>query len=364
MKSLSLRPITARRACRRLLLLAGLLLLAPQAAAAAPSVTAPSLAPVHPGPHGYFEYTLKPGQVATATVALGDQGAPARYLLYVASAATSPVGGVAYGQPTSRPHGTAAWIAPSLSSLQVSGRRRLSFQVRVPDGTPSGDYVAAIAAQPPTAAAVAAKSTGHRSVSFLVTARTVIAVVIHVPGRASAAARFGQPRIWLQQRTRQVITIPIDDTGAVLMKPYLAGALTTCAGRPALLLDRQLDTFVPRTTIAYPWYVNGQALPAGCYRIAVALYQWRGGPRLAAYAGTLRVGPATATVRRPPAPRPASGRPHLPGWLIWALAAFALLMLLAGWLLLRSRRERRRLLQRLAEAELERLDPLPDHSRR
>jgi hypothetical protein len=106
-------------------------------------------------------------------------------------------------------------------------------------------------------------------VTLLATTRVIVAVVIHVPGPAAPAARFGLPSVGLQQHRRQVFTIPIDDAGNMLMKPYLAANLRPCAGGPVVLsLVRQLDTFVPHTSIDYPWYLNSLALPAGCYEPA------------------------------------------------------------------------------------------------
>lgn len=96
-----------------------------------------------------------------------------------------------------------------------------------------------------------------------------------------------------------MLSIPIDDSGALLMKPSLSGTLRQCkSGGATVVLDRQLDTFVPRTRIDYPWYLEGQVLPAGCYRITLRLQRWRGGPILAAYTGKLRVGQHTVDVQQ------------------------------------------------------------------
>ena len=131
--------------------------------------------------------------------------------------------------------------------LSAKGAVAVKFTVTVPAATAPGDYVAALAAQTPKPKAVAAATSNKAGVSLVTTTRVIVAVVVDVPGPAAPAAHFGPPSIGLQQDVRQVITIPIYDTGNVLMKPYLAGNLRRCSGGPVVLsLAEQLDTFVPR----------------------------------------------------------------------------------------------------------------------
>ena len=200
-------------------------------ASSSPSApAAPGLFPVHPGPHGYFEYTLSPSAAVSGTVVVHDlTTAASRYLVYVAGATTSPTGGVAYGQPQANPHDTAAWVQLSATSVQVPAKSAVAvhFKVAVPAGTLPGDYVAALAAQTPTPVASAPASSTKRGLRLLTTTRVVVAVVIHVPGPEAPGARFGAPNVTLQQHRLQAINIPIDDTGNILVKPYLAGTLTS-----------------------------------------------------------------------------------------------------------------------------------------
>ncbi|MHB1599471.1 MAG: hypothetical protein ACYCXY_11435 [Acidimicrobiales bacterium] len=327
--------------------------LAPAWASSSPSApAAPGLFPVHPGPNGYFEYTLSPGAATSGTVVVHDLTASAaRYLVYVTGVTTSPTGGVAYGQPEAHLSGPAGWVQLPAGSVNVpaKGAVAVHFTVAVPGATPPGDYVAGLVAQTPTPVATAPASSTKRGVRLLTTTRVIVAVVVHVPGPAAPAARFGQPSVGLQQHRRQVLTIPLHDTGNVLMKPYLAGDLRNCSGGPPVLrLARQLDTFVPDTSIDYPWYLNNQVLPAGCYRATLTLDLGAGGTRLASFSGTVPVGVAATKVQPPPAPLRSAKHAGLPVWLVPAVAAAALLLLIAALLLLRARRERRRLLARLA----------------
>ncbi|MDA8072694.1 MAG: DUF916 domain-containing protein [Actinomycetota bacterium] len=316
---------------------------------------APGLFPVHPGPHGYFEYTLSPGAATSGTIVVHDlTGSAARYLIYVTTATTSPTGGVAYGEPEAHLSSPASWVQLPVGSVQVpaQGAVIVHFAVAVPGATAPGDYVAALVGQTPTPTASAPASSTKRGVRLLTTTRVIVAVVVHVPGPTAPAARFGAPSVGLQQHRRQVLTIPIADTGNVLMKPYLAGDLRRCSGgAPVLRLARQLDTFVPRTSIDYPWYLNNQVLAAGCYRAALALDLGAGGTQLASYSGTFQVGVATTKVQLPPGQHQPIVHSGVPVWLVPAAGAAALLLLIATLLLVRSRKERRRLLARLADKD-------------
>jgi len=93
----------------------------------------------------------------------------------------------------------------------------------------AGDYVAALAAQTPKPKAVAAASSNKTGVSLVTTTRVIVAVVVEVPARPPLRPiRATQHRA--PTARPPVITIPIYDTGAVLMKPYLAGSLRRCSG--------------------------------------------------------------------------------------------------------------------------------------
>lgn len=321
-------------------------------AASPAGMTAPGLVPVHPGADGYFEYTLSSGQTATAHVVVRNQGdIAARYLLYTAAADTSPVGGISYGQPLSVHPGPAGWMSPAITTLDVPPGTATTAAVRivVPPGTPAGQYVAAIAAQDVPSASASAASTspvrsGQPRTAFLVTTRSVVAVVVRVPGPTVAAARVSELRIGVDAH-RQVITIPIQDTGTALMKPTLNAELSRCSdGKTVLSATRQLDTFVPKTSIDYPWYPQ-YPLAQGCYEATVALSY--NGVRLAAYRGRLRVSAAAAKVPAQGAPTPITPAATNSSRWEYLAGGGGLLALVCCLLLVRSRIERRRLLARL-----------------
>jgi hypothetical protein len=244
-------------------------------AAAAASSGAPGLRAVHPNPLGFFEYRLSPaGERLVDTAVVSNQGDSAGDLLvYGADGYTSHVGGIVYGERNEplRPagaegagNGAGAWITPSQSRLHLApgGSVTISFTTSVPSGTAPGDYVGGLVAENPTPADV--NGGGLR-----VTQRSVVAVVIHVPGTVHTGWSIGAPTISVENGRRQVISVPLASTGDVLAKPSLRGTLATCEGSVVERLDRKLDTFLPHSQIDYPINIEDRVLPAGCYRLSL-----------------------------------------------------------------------------------------------
>jgi len=250
---------------------------------------APGLSPINPGPRGYFQYTIKPGASTSGAFTVRNlTTTPASYLIYVSDTTTSPVSGVAYGQPETHITGVPSWIKLStgLVRLAPGGTSTVHFSVTVPKETASGDYVVGLVAQ------TQIPTTSPSTSAPIATSRVIVDAVVVVPGPMKGGASFGQPSIQIQQHRRQVLVIPIHDTINVSMKPYLAGKLLGCSsGKTVLNLDRQLDTFVPHTSINYPWDINNKIVPAGCYRASLTLTN--NGIVLANFNGTLHVAKAT-----------------------------------------------------------------------
>jgi hypothetical protein len=252
-----------------------LLLAAGAAVAEAAGSGAPGLRAVHPNPQGYFEYRLSPGgERVVDTAVVSNQGdATGDLLVYAADGYTSHVGGLVYGERGEplRPagaegagNGAGRWIVPSRSRLQLApgSSVTISFTTAAPPGTAPGDYVGGLVAENPTPADV--NGGGLR-----VTQRSVVAVVIHVPGAVHSGWSVGSPTISVENGRRQVIAVPLASTGDVLAKPSLSGSLATCSGSVVERLDRQLDTFLPHSQIDYPINIDDRVLAAGCYRIAL-----------------------------------------------------------------------------------------------
>jgi hypothetical protein len=275
------------------------------------------LQPVNPGPNGYFEANLAPGGRQTFSVVVKNLGdTTATYRVYPADGTTSAVTGVQYSESSPPPTKAGSWITIATPQVTLAGgsNQTVSFSVSVPAGAIPGDHVAAVASDSPTSgrAQGGAGNGSSGNVALSVTARVIVAVVIHVPGPGQVALQVGQPSFGIESGGRQTLIIPLNDTGDLLFKPHLSGAVTPCrTTNPLIVIDRQLDTFVPHTSINYAYHIQNTTLPLGCYTVDLQTDYPSGS--LGSFHGNLQLGAAATTFVPPGGPRttgPSHGRGH------------------------------------------------------
>lgn len=318
--------------------------LAPGAATAAgPQDGSPTalMSTSHQFPHGYMEYSAAAGQTVQDSVSVKNPGpGPATFDVFAADGLTSQVTGVVYadmqhpfpdGPAGNGEYGAGTWISLSASSLQLAEGETaiVNFTVKVPAAAAPGDHVGSISAENPTPAR------GSGQFGFNVTTRTTIAVVVHVAGPVKTeGVTVGTPYITVENRTRQILNIPLEYFGDVLVKPYVNLRVVDARGRVLLHIDRQLDTFVPHTTLIFPVPLDTLVLDPGNYTLVIDF-----GPQ--GFEQHFQL-PFRVTVPQAAVPQPSQrGRAaHGLSPLLWLLALiplFALLLLLA--VLRRRRRE-------------------------
>lgn len=311
----------------------------------------PGLSPATPTTHGYFEYQAAAGQTIGGTVKVTNPGpGTATFALYPADGLTSPATGVVYSDRRATLATTGTWIRLARPSVTVAPTTTVTvpFQVVIPAGAYPGDHVGAIVAENPAAAGESGGSSSGAGVALKINTRVIVAVVVTVAGPASAALQLGHPGISEESGTRQVVTIPMDDTGQVLFKPRLDVTVTSCSGVPEGSFDRQLDTFVPRTSIVYQWSLQPKILVAGCYKVTATVFD--GTTTLSTAGDQVQVTSAVAAVN-PAGPGPKNPlvlgvkKSKSPSMLLGVVggAAFALLILVIAailFFLLGRRRER------------------------
>ncbi len=178
----------------------------------------------------------------------------------------------------------------------------------------------------PTSAPAAGQGVGLN-----ITQRSVIAVVVHVPGRLTPPSfKVGPPSIAVENQRRQVITFPLTYGGDTLIKPHLAFTILASDGKVLLRFDQQLDTFVPHTTIHYPFPIDATILPPGTYRVTGRF--GNGGPGDASISTSFTVSASAAKV---PPPNQRSGPPpqaalmQAPGWVRPLLFGIGAVLLMA-----------------------------------
>ncbi len=297
-----------------------------------PAGPPPGLSLVPPGQHGYAEVDLGPGGTATFHFQVANHGtAPVAYDLATVGASTAETTGVNYGQPGAAPagsHDLVRWLSLSRRHVVVPpGRAALvDATVRVPAGIGPGDYVGGVAgALPPQE-----QSAANGAVALKTTTRTVIAVVVHVPGALARGFSLARPTLLTSRSGRQYLSVPMTSAGDALVKPDAAVTLRACDGGPPVFqASRHLDTFVPRTAIRYPWLMT-TPITADCLDGVVTL-GGPGGP-VARWSGRVPVQKAelpvsgSGSVGAAQAPGRSEGAPQ--GRLPWAVPLAGSLVLL------------------------------------
>jgi hypothetical protein len=303
--------------------------------------------PSNPATRHYYIPTVAPGATFSDQIRVQNPNDDSvdLYVSAVDGITATPSGAV-YANRTDPVTKWGRWLTTGVPSMTLVAHQAslVSFTVKVPSDATPGDHLAGVAFEN------AHPTPGSGSVSIATVIRTVVGVLIKVPGPASFRLSVGTPTLQpLASQGYASVVIPLEDTGGLLGKPQITVTLDGPNGYHRTL-TRQLDTLLPGDLINYP-FPWPDSLAAGPYRIAVT----GTAPGMipvtvnadAQLGAPLPGVPSPATPKAAPvdpAPAVAAG---LPSWVIPVLVAGSLVLLLAlvaalGFLLALMRRQRRR----------------------
>ncbi len=144
----------------------------------------------------YFQLAIDPGGAVTAVVAVSNLSSRTQTLtLSRAVGVTATGGGSAYRPVTGRCRGTACWVTGlprgGITLLGGGYTGQVSFTVRVPRGTPPGQYLSGITAQRAThSAPVALGSNGGAGTKAVVIRLVTVGVAVTVGNLSSLVSRL------------------------------------------------------------------------------------------------------------------------------------------------------------------------------
>jgi hypothetical protein len=273
------------------------------ASAAGPTPASPiKLLPA--GPHGsqlsgpsYFRESGRPGTILYLHAIVGDSGtSTATVVLRPVDAESGVYGGVSYNLPNQNRQRVGSWIHVNRDHVHLGpgAAAVVPFQVHIPRGLKSGQYVGGLTAYVPAVRPHESKFGG-----LMVQLRTVAAVVITIPGPKS-----GQFQIHGVQSKYEpsglFASIQMSNTGNLLTKGRGHIRLTKAgSSAPIISRDFSVDTTVPHTSLNYP--IPWRPKPAyGLYHASVTLRWWDGS---ASWNNVFRLGPPPPKPRRPRAPK-------------------------------------------------------------
>jgi hypothetical protein len=311
--------------------------------ASAASAGGVSLSPAHVDPsnpttRAYFIRSVQPGHGFSDAVVVTNEGDTAADLIVSAvDGLTGATSGAVYANRQDPVTKAGVWIRPQLSTLTVKAHAtsQVPFTVSVPAGATPGDHLGGIAVEG------AHPTTSGQGVAVTTVLRSVIGVLIQVPGPAHAHFHVDSVVVQPLPGTHLAsLLVTLGDDGQLLGKPALTVTLSTGQGGYHNTVTRQLDTVLPGDTIAFP-FPWPDSLPPGSYDVTVALTADGADPvqlHTTAANGTQLTGGASPTpappatsaqpiaVTTPTAASTGGGGGGLPMWVIplTAVAALAL----------------------------------------
>lgn len=199
---------------------------------------------------GFFLLETGPGSEVTQAIGLrNDSGETLQLQLAAVDAVTGQLGGASYALAGEQPSRTGAWIILERTAVTLAAGSSavVPFRVQVPAMAESGHHLAGISiAAPKAAGSSVTPGTGEAGASVDVQTRRVIAVQVNLPGPADPELVVGGVTPVARPDGFHV-QIAVENKGRVLTK-----ATGTIGVGDGFERDFEVDTFVPRTSIAYP----------------------------------------------------------------------------------------------------------------
>lgn len=200
---------------------------------------------------GYFVLESEPGAEVKQSIGVRNDGPePLDLRLAAVDVVTGQLGGASYGiAGDERPGGTGGWITLERTEITVAPKESavVSFTVAVPADADAGQHLAGISiAAPRDDAKTNDAGSGRARASVSVHTRRVIAVQIELPGQAEP--ELAVTGVSPTARPDGVyLEIAVENTGQTFTRG--SGRITVSDGFEQTF---EIDTFLPRTSIAYP----------------------------------------------------------------------------------------------------------------
>jgi hypothetical protein len=291
----------------------------------------------------YFMLTMAPGESVTNTALVSNEGQLAEKLkLSRATGVTAGNTGSAFTQEFKGCSGTGCWVSGLAGevTLPAGAVERLSFSVRVPIGTPPGQYLAGLtveAATPPPPVKVG--SNGKAIAKAIIIERVTVGVAVTVGVLSRMTTRLRIPDVTGQAiGTTARLNIGLANTGQTFAHGT-GKASCTVAGR-SHSFAAYASTVLPHDQAVIA--VNAPGLPEG---VAMPCTVWLGygNGLIARWAGwvTVPAAPHVRIVHTGPGAYSVVPVNGIPAWAIALMVIGVLVLAALTVLLLRLRRHSR-----------------------
>lgn len=301
---------------------------------------------VHVGPQvrqggaaSYFRVTAAAGSVTSESVLVANpQAIPCRVILAPAYGKTAINSGDSY--PVAPPAGscvrTSCWISGLPSEVTVPGKARVvvPFEIRVPTGSPGGEYLAGVVVRPDTSGVPTARPTASTGVGAAVTTRVGIGVAVRVPGLLHPLLTI--PTVTLDVSEGTPLLRIVEHDGGNTWEHPAGGALISTSGARTIRFGTSSSTILPGDSAKLTLPVAGTS--KGSHPTEVILW-YAHNTKKAVWRGVISYPSSTAPGT---GPSKVVHQSSVPAWIIILaviLALMVLLLLVLLFALLRKRRD-------------------------
>jgi hypothetical protein len=288
----------------------------------------------------YFMLTVPAGGSAVGTALISNLGQTTEQLrVSQATGVTAGNGGSAFSGSFQRCSGTGCWVSglPGVVSLPGGGGERLPFMVRVPAGTPPGQYLSGISAEPAVRpASVKVGSNGKATARAVIIERVTVGVAVTVGDLSQMVTRLRIPGVSGEAIGPTArLNIRLANTGQTF---------THGTGRAACEATGRTRSFTVYASTVLPHdqaviAVNGPGLPEGV-NMPCAVRIGYGHGQVVRWAGmvTVPAAPRTRIIHTGPGTYAVIPASKVPAWAIALIVIGVLVLAALVVLLLRMRR--------------------------
>jgi hypothetical protein len=280
----------------------------------------------------YFRFHARPGGAVRGTLRLISRSRrPVHVLLRGADVGTAANGGLSYG--TGRPGDTGRWVhIRRRATIPPARAIDVPFTVRAARSATAGDHFASIVAINRRDQRHALAASHRKGFALRYLPRIAMTVQLTTPGAAHRALTAGGLSIDVTPSNTSV-NLLLRNTGNRLLRRTTG--MLTLTQRGVTLLQRHVDVgaFVPQTSIRYPMPLQGR--PArGTYHVEGTLRPQGANP--IRISDDVKLGAPQSRELQAETGRSAAG--GTPVWLVIALGAAGMLVLVLCFALLSARR--------------------------
>jgi hypothetical protein len=291
----------------------------------------------------YFMLTVAAGGSAVGTALISNLGQTTEQLrVSPATGVTAGNGGSAFSGSFQHCSGIGCWVSglPGVVSLPAGSSERLSFLVRVPAGTPPGQYLSGISAEAAARpASVQVGSNGKAMARAVIIERVTVGVAVTVGNLSQMVTRLRIPGVSGEAIGPTArLNIRLANTGQTF---------THGTGRAACIVAGRSHSFTVYASTVLPHdqaviAVNGPGLPEGVAMPCAVRIRYGHG-LVVSWAGmvTVPAPPRTRIIHTGPGAYAVIPTSTIPAWAIALIVIGVLVLAALVLLLLRMRRRSR-----------------------